>query len=125
MIEIVPYDRSQEESLVTLMQQERDWDSFTTGAMLELFKQALQQSITRVCTIDGTIHGYIRAIDDPFGVYISELYVSPGVRNRGCGSMLLNSVRAAFPDRDVYVFSDEDTYYEKQGLDRVGSVFKL
>ena len=125
MIEILQYDASQEGSLMTLMRKERDWASFTDGAMLEVFKEALLHSIAKVCVVDGRVCGYIRAIDDPFGVYISELIVGPEVRNRGCGLKLLHSVKAAYPERDVYVFSDEDGYYEKQWLARVGSVFKL
>lgn len=125
MIEVSKYDKSHEEKLISLLKKEKDWDSFTNESVLDIFKNSLLNSVSMVSCFDGTVCGYIRAIDDAFGVYISELYVGPCFRNRGCGLALLNSVKHEFSRRHVYVFSDEDKYYEKHGFTRVGSVFEI
>ena len=124
MIEIVKYDESVEDILVSLLKQERDWDFFTNQNSLGSFKKVLLESTTLVCYLDGELCGYLRAIDDPFGIYVSELYVIPKSRSKGCGRELLYRLKSLSPGRDIYVLSDEDKYYEKLSLSKVGSVFK-
>ena len=69
--------------------------------------------------------GYLRALVDGFGIYVSELYVAPAFRNNGYGKELLRELKEDHEGQDVYVLSDEDLYYEKLGYKRVGSVFQL
>ncbi|MDV7399602.1 GNAT family N-acetyltransferase, partial [Arthrospira platensis SPKY1] len=99
--------------------------SFLGDDAIDKFKDALLESETFLCESEGNICGYLRALVDGFGVYISELYVSPQYRGAGFDAELLERIKQEYPKQDVYVLSDEDGYYEKLGYQRVGSVFKL
>lgn len=125
MFEIFKYKKTHEEKLLSLLVIEPDWNSFTSEDSIGKFKQALLNCETYICVVNGEVCGYIRAIVDSFGVYISELYVSPSQRNQGYGRSLLVTLKDKYSDQDVYVLSDEDLYYEKLGLNRAGSVFQL
>jgi ribosomal protein S18 acetylase RimI-like enzyme len=119
------YQKEHEPELLALLEKEPDWISFLSDEVFDTFKNALLESETFICKSQGTICGYIRALIDGFGIYISELYVAPDYRGNGYGSKLLTKVKHAHPNQHVYVFSDEDIYYEKLGYKRVGSVFQL
>ncbi|MBN2704524.1 MAG: GNAT family N-acetyltransferase [Pontiellaceae bacterium] len=125
MINIFRYDQTHESGLIALMKAEPDWNSFTGDDKIEVFRRALLDGETYVCESQGRICGYLRAMVDGLGIYVSELYVAPVCRNNGYGKALLERIKQQHPDRDVYVLSDEDRYYEKLGCKRVGSVFKL
>ena len=125
MINISKYKKAHEVELISLLKEEADWDYFTNNDAIGNFRKSLSNSISLVCYFDGFLCGYVRAIDDPFGIYVSELYVSPSFRNKGCGRELLNSLKSRYSEREMYVFSDEDEYYEKLGLTKVGSIFQL
>lgn len=125
MNNILRYQKRHEHQLISLLGSEPDWHSFLSDDAIGKFKEALLESETFICESDGDICGYVRALVDGFGIYISELYVSPRYRGRGLGSELLERIRQEHPNQDVYVLSDEDAYYEKLGYQRVGSVFQL
>ena len=125
MSNIQRYDKSHESELIALLKAETDWDAFTTGDAEDVFKDALLNSETLICRSQGSICGYLRALVDGFGLYVSELYVAPACRNRGNARELLRKIKQQHPNRDVYILSDEDRYYEKLGCQRVGSVFRL
>ncbi|MFY0665088.1 MAG: GNAT family N-acetyltransferase [Natronospirillum sp.] len=125
MSHIFRYDKNHESELLALLIMEPDWNSFTNEGSIGAFKEALSSSETYVCVINGKVCGYLRAIVDGFGIYVSELYVGPHYRSNGYGKELLSKLKQAYPDQDVYVLSDEDLYYEKLGYERVGSVFQL
>lgn len=125
MINILKYKIEHEIKLLTLLKTEPDWRSFVSKGTIDRFRKALLESETYICEYQGEIVGYIRALVDGFGVYISELYIAPPHRGNGYGAKLLSKIKQAHPDQDVYVLSDEDLYYQKLGCQRVGSVFKL
>jgi ribosomal protein S18 acetylase RimI-like enzyme len=125
MNNILRYQKRHEHQLISLLGSEPDWHSFLSDDAIGKFKEALLESETFICESDSDICGYVRALVDGFGIYISELYVSPRHRARGFGSGLLERIRQEHPNQDVYVLSDEDAYYEKLGYQRVGSVFQL
>lgn len=125
MINIIKYDREHEVGLISLLKNEPDWDLFTNNVTQDSFKNALLNSITLICHVNSVLCGYIRAIDDPFGIYVSELYVAPEQRSKGCGRKLLSTLKERYSNRDIYVLSDEDLYYKRLGLSKVGSVFQL
>ena len=104
---------------------EPDWNSFTCEGTIDVFKSALLSSQTYICKSQSGLCGYLRALVDGFGIYVSELYVAPAFRNNGYGRELLKELKQDHPDQFVYVLSDEDLYYEKLGCKRVGSVFQL
>jgi ribosomal protein S18 acetylase RimI-like enzyme len=125
MVSIFRYGKNHESELIALMKAEPDWKLFTGDDRIEGFKKALLEGETYVCESQGRICGYLRAVVDGLGIYVSELYVAPDYRNNGYGKALLERIKQQHPDRDVYVLSDEDRYYEKLGCKRVGSVFQL
>lgn len=125
MSNILKYQKEHELELISLLGKEPDWSSFLSDDAINTFKKALLENETFLCESKGKICGYLRALVDGFGIYISELYVAPEFRGNGFGSALLAKVKQEHPNQDVYVLSDEDIYYEKLGYQRVGSVFKL
>jgi ribosomal protein S18 acetylase RimI-like enzyme len=122
---ILKYQEKHELELLALLGEEPDWSSFLSIDAIDTFKEALRESEAFVCKSHGSICGYLRALVDGFGIYVSELYVAPKFRGNGFGEKLLAKVKQEHPNQDVYVFSDEDLYYEKLGYKRVGSVFQL
>ncbi|MGD9254898.1 MAG: GNAT family N-acetyltransferase [Chromatiales bacterium] len=125
MSNIHRYDKSHESELIALLRAEPDWNLFTCEGNRDVFKHALLNSETLICKSHGNICGYLRALVDGFGIYVSELYVAPGYRNSGNARELLQKIKQQHPNQDAYVLSDEDRYYEKLGCKRVGSVFRL
>lgn len=125
MSTILEYKRDNEAELLSLLKNEPDWSSFVSETAIDTFKEVLLEGETYLCESQGTICGYIRALVDGFGIYVSELYVAPRCRGNGYGAELLGKIKQVHPNQDVYVFSDEDLYYEKLGCRRVGSVFRL
>ena len=125
MARVLNYKKEHEGELIALLGKEPDWSSFLSDDAMDTFKQVLLESETFVCESTGTICGYLRALVDGFGIYISELYVAPHYRRHGYGSQLLAKIKHKYPNQPVYVLSDEDAYYEKLGYRRVGSVFQL
>ena len=78
------------------------------------------------CVCGCRLCGYIRCRDDDgFGVYIYDLLVDKTSRGKSFGRMLMDRVRSHFPNETVYVMSDVDAYYEKQGYQREGTIWKL
>jgi len=125
MGKIVRYEKRHEAALLALLEAESDWSLFVNEGAIDRFRNALQDSETYVCEYQGSVIGYLRALVDAFGIYVSELYVAPDSRNNGFGRRLLMEIKNNHPDQEVYVLSDEDRYYEKLGFKRVGSVFHL
>ena len=125
MSNILRYQREHEDELLALLRNEPDWSSFVSEGVIDTFKEVLLVGETYPYESQGNICGYIRALVDGFGIYVSELYVAPVYRGKGHGAALLGKVKQTHPNQDVYVFSDEDRYYEKLGYKRVGSIFQL
>ena len=118
------YDKTYESKLIALLKKDPEWNAFTHTGKIGVFKSALLRSQTYICKSQGKVCGYLRALVDGFGIYVSELYVAPAFRNNGYGKELLKKLKQDHPDQVVYVLSDEDLYYEKLGCKRVGSVFQ-
>ena len=125
MNNITRYQKENERELLALLGEEPEWGSFLTDDAIDTFKKALLESDTFVYESQGNICGYLRALIDGFGIYVSELYVAPQYRGNSFGEELLRRIKQEHLNQDVYVFSDEDLYYEKLAYKRVGSVFQL
>ncbi len=90
----------------------------------EKYKRALDNSIVYVAYDGDVLCGYVRCKDDDgFGIYIYDLLVDKSHRGNKYGFMLMQKICDTFPDNTVYVMSDVDLYYEKQGFKREGSIF--
>jgi ribosomal protein S18 acetylase RimI-like enzyme len=125
MCNILRYEKKHEAELLALLIEEPDWSSFTSEVSIGTFKEVLLNSESYICKSHGAICGYLRALVDGFGVYVSELYVAPQYRNNGYGKELLSKIKQTHREQVVYVLSDEDLYYMKLDCKRVGSVFQL
>lgn len=125
MAEILRYHPTLETDLLALLSAEPQWADFTAADAIDRFRRALEASETYVCWVDGETCGYLRALVDGFGIYVSELYVAPTHRDRGLGRQLLARLKQAHAAEAVYLLSDEDAYHEKLGFARVGSVYRL
>lgn len=63
--------------------------------------------------------------DRSFGVYVYDLLIRKSHRGHKRGKKLLDHVRTSFLDQTIYVMSDEDTYYEQLGYEKIGSIFEV
>ena len=103
-----------------------DWSSYYQGEGQIKYLISLNDSITYVMIIDDQIIGYIRAIDDHgFDIYICDFLVQKEKRGNHYGMKLIETIQSLFKNRDIYVMSDVDSYYIKEGLEKIGSIFKI
>jgi GNAT superfamily N-acetyltransferase len=63
--------------------------------------------------------------DGDFYIFVLDLLVARQFRGRSIGRKLMECVRADYPGQIVFVLSDVDAYYVKQGYKREGSIFKV
>ncbi|MBU1420844.1 MAG: GNAT family N-acetyltransferase [Proteobacteria bacterium] len=125
-MEIFRYKREHEDTVISAIKKDSNWDIFTNGRAIGNYRKRLLESITYVCYDNGAFGGYLRALpDDGFAIYISELFVVPELRSRTIGRTLIAKTKMDFRHLTVYAFSDEDAYYEKLGYQKVGSVFEI
>ena len=69
---------------------------------------------------------YVRSLDDcGFYIYVCDLLVRKSDRGKQIGRKLMERVVDDYPNQTVYVMSDVDAYYVKQGYHREGSVFEV
>lgn len=126
-VEIRKYNKADEAALMALItDQGEEWSCYSAPGFREKYKNALADSITYVAYVDGGIAGFSRSLNDgSFYIYVCDLLVAPRFRGRSIGRKLMECLYEAFPGRTVYVMSDADGYYEKQGYPREGSVFQV
>ena len=126
MVTIKRYTKHDEVALFELMEREgTEWEEYYDRRK-EKYKTALANSVAYIICEDDVLCGYCRCRnDDGFGVYIYDLLVDKKHRGKQFGNLLMMQVRTDFPDDTIYVMSDIDPYYEKQGCTCVGSVFEV
>ena len=127
MIEIKAYAPADEAALFAMMREEgEDWRDYWGEDGCECYKKALEQSSTFVAYEGGQLAGYVRCREDfGFEIIVHDLLVCKPCRGKQIGRTLMDRVAAAFPGVPVYVMSDVDGYYEKQGYERIGSIFQV
>lgn len=123
-ITIKSYDAADKSQLFALLKREGDeWSEYHTDKSDD-YARALEAAATFVLYENEQLLGYCRChIDNGFGVYIYDLLVDKQARGQQHGNQLMTHVCHQFPDTPVYVMSDVDAYYEKQGYQREGSIF--
>ena len=122
-MEIRVYSQSNEAQLFELLHEE-EWTDYCADSAE--YTKALLNSLTYVAYEDEILCGYVRCRNDNgFGIYVYDLLVKKAYRGRSFGKMLLDKVCTDHPQDTVYVMSDVDGYYEKQGYHRVGSIFEV
>ncbi|WP_242328576.1 GNAT family N-acetyltransferase [Enterococcus avium] len=88
------------------------------------YARVLLTSITYLLFEKEKICGYVRCReDDGFGVYVYDLLVDADCRGKSYGRFLMEQACKDFPEQTVYVMSDVDPYYEKQGYQKEGTIF--
>lgn len=126
-MEIRRYNKeTDEERLMSLLKEEgEDWSCYWADEFSEKYRADLESSITYVACEDGTLCGFSRSLDDcGFYIYVCDLLVRAGHRGKNIGRRLMECIYKDYPDRIVYVMSDVDEYYEKQGYRREGTIFE-
>ena len=119
------YTKDDANALMNIIEAEEGWDFFIRPDNAEKYQELLANSITYVAYSKDTLCGYVRAIKDgDFFIFVSELLVSKKCRGKSIGKKLMESICEDYT-QTVYVMSDIDQYYEKQGYKREGSVFKI
>ncbi|WP_422485852.1 GNAT family N-acetyltransferase [Gudongella sp. DL1XJH-153] len=127
-MEIRKYQKDQDEAgLMKMIRDEgEDWYCYWADEVNEMYRQALENSITYVAYEGGEICGYSRSINDNgFYIYVCDLLVRKSCRGVGIGKSLMESIYSDYPPMTVYVMSDVDGYYDTLGYRREGSVFEV
>lgn len=118
------FQREDVETLFKLMKKEPDWSEYLSDENKENYFRALQTSLTYLLFEEEQLCGYVRCReDDGFGVYVYDLLVDADFRGKSYGRYLMEQVCKDFPEQTVYVMSDVDPYYEKQGYQKEGTIF--
>jgi GNAT superfamily N-acetyltransferase len=127
-MEIKRYSSKADETLLfdLLVDEGDDWSDYHGSTGRSKYTKALETSITYIAYVENIVCGYARCReDDGFGVYVYDLLVRKSFRGNQLGKMLMEQVYIDFPDQPVYVMSDVDSYYEKLGYRREGSIFEV
>lgn len=111
------------QNLMKLVQSEgAEWKDYLNP----IYRKALENSITYVALIEDELCGYSRSISDSgLFIWVIDLLVNKNRRGLSIGKKLMECILADYPDIDVFVMSDVDTYYEKLGYEKEGSVFNV
>ena len=124
MIEIRKYSINDEEKIMAIITQEgKEWKSYRDPK----YKAALLNSITYVAYENDDLCGYVRAVNDnDYYIFVFDLLVTPKHRGKNIGRLLMENLYQEYPNiSDIFVTSDEDLYYKKQGYEAIGTIFKV
>ncbi len=127
MIKIRPYRKRQDVKLLELLLSEgEEWAEYSAPDKRDLYFLNCEKSLTYLLYEDDEVIGYVRALEDySYCIYICDLLVRHDKRGHQYGKMLMDHVRSEFPHLTVYVMSDVDPYYQKQGYEKIGSIFEV
>ena len=116
-----------EEKLMKMIEAEgKEWACYSDESVSDKYRLALDNSITYVAYEGDRLCGYSRSIDDcGFYVYVCDLLVMSLYRGRKIGRKLMECIYTDYPNHIIYVMSDVDKYYKKQGYKREGSVYEV
>ena len=116
-----------EDKLMKMIEDEgKEWLCYSAADVSDKYRSALDNSITYVAYEGEILCGYSRSIDDcGFYMYVCDLLVMPHYRGRNIGRKLMECIYTDYPDHIVYVMSDVDEYYKKQGYRYEGSIFQV
>jgi GNAT superfamily N-acetyltransferase len=116
-----------EENLMALLRNEgEEWSCYWKEDQHLKYRAALSRSITYVAYENDVLCGYSRSLDDcGFYLYVCDLLVRKESRGKDYGRKLMECLYRDYPSQIVFVMSDVDAYYQKQGYHREGSVFEV
>ena len=126
-MQIRKYKKDDEDKVIEMIKLEgEEWKDYHAPENADRFKRALEKSITYVAYEGEELCGYSRSVDDnACGVIVCDLLVTPKHRGKSIGRRLMECIYKDFPGKEVYVMSDVDEYYKKQGYKKIGSVFEV
>ncbi len=109
-----------------IIEEGEEWIDYHGEQGRDKYTRALEASIVYVAYDGDVLCGYARCREDAgFGLYVYDLLVKRSYRGRQLGKKLVTQAAADYAGQPVYVMSDVDPYYEKQGYQRVGSIFEV
>lgn len=123
---IKPYLKKRDEEKLMRMLKEagEEWACYWEADAYQKYCKALEHSVTYVAYEEDELCGYSRSLNDhDFYVYICDLFVKPAFRGGSIGKKLMEVLYDDFPEQTVFVMSDADGYYEKNGYKKEGSIF--
>lgn len=127
-MEIRKYQREKDEvKLMALLKKEGEaWSCYWQEEVSLKYKEALANSITYVAYEGDLLCGYCRALDDQgFYLYVCDLLVDIDHRKKAIGKQLIEKLKDGYPHQNIYIMSDVDQYYLKQGYQLIGSIFEV
>ncbi len=121
---LVKYTKRYQEPLFELLKKEgSEWKDYYEDQRDD-FISVLKESISFIIINKKDVIGFIRLKPDhSFGLFVYDLLVDKAHRGQGLGKKLLNHAAGLYPNMDTYILSDEDAYYLKLGLKKIGSIF--
>lgn len=121
------YQKDDENAIMALIESEgEDWKDYYEGPGRAKYLFCLSDSFTLVARLGAHIIGYLRAMDDHgFGIYVCDLLVHKDHRGKQIGKQMMDELRTFYPKDDIYVMSDVDPYYIKQGYKNIGTIFQI
>lgn len=122
-MEIRRYTSNDEAGLYELIRSEGDeWQEY--WGQWPAYLRAIERCEVFLAVDGAQVCGYVRCLEDAgFGLHVLDLLVAQSRRGKQLGRQLVEAVAAQFDSVPTYVHSDVDPYYEKQGYERVGSLF--
>jgi len=126
-MQIRKYRKEDEDKVIEIVELEgEEWKSYSAPENVDRFKRALEKSITYVAYEDKELCGYSRSVDDnACEIIVCDLLVTPKHRGKNVGRQLMECIYKDYPNKEVYVMSGIDEYYEKQGYKKIGSIFEV
>ena len=121
------YKNDDAEKVIEIVAFEGDeWKAYYAPENVDRFKKALEMPITYVAYEGEELCGYSRSIDDnACEIIVCDLLVTPKHRGKNIGRQLMECICNDYPEKEVYVLSDVDEYYVKQGYEKIGSIFEV
>jgi len=126
-MQVRKYKKEDADNVIKIVELEGDeWKAYYAPENVERFKRALGKSITYVAYEGEELCGYSRSVDDnACEIIVCDLLVTPKHRGKNVGSRLMECICSDYPEKEVYVMSDVDEYYEKQEYKKIGSVYEV
>lgn len=126
MFEIIKYNKTFEDELMSLIKKEGDdWAIYWTEPNASKYRESLSTSITYLALADGKVCGYSRSLKDALFIYVCDLLVSKSFRGNGLGKKLMDCLTEEYPELPVYIMSGNDEYYKKINCKKEGSIYLL
>ena len=126
-MQIRKYEKADEDNVMKIIELEgKEWEDYSAPKNQNMFRKALEKSITYVAYEDDELCGFSRSVDDnACEIIVCDLLVTPKHRGKNIGSKLMECIYNDYSNKTVYVMSDVDDYYKKQGYEKVGTVFEV